>query len=58
MKEEPDYAPAASTATPQHFTVASPAGAKRPTEEFPASKEKGKDMPHPAPIRQVRAGVD
>jgi hypothetical protein len=39
-KEEPGYAPAASTATPQHFTVASPAGAERPTRKFPARKKR------------------
>ena len=39
-KEEPDSAPAASTATPQHFTVASPADASIPDQEVPRPKEK------------------
>ena len=32
--------PRPPTATPQHFTVASPAGAERPTRKFPARKKR------------------
>ena len=55
MKEEPDYAPAASTATPQHFTVASPAGAERPTRKFPARKKRRRrTAPGPDPSGSSR----
>ena len=55
MKEEPDYAPAASTATPPHFTVASPAGAERPTRKFPARKKRRRrTAPGPDPSGSSR----
>jgi len=55
MKEEPGYAPAASTATPQHFTVASPAGAERPTRKFPARKKRRRrTAPGPDPSGSSR----
>lgn len=34
-----------------------PSSQARPPEEFPAPGKKGRDLPHPALIRQVRAGV-
>lgn len=46
-----------ATATPQHFTVASPRDRNRPPGEFPASRISSRDAPHPALIHQVRAGV-
>jgi len=57
--------PAASTATPQHFTVASPAGAERPARKFPARKKRRRRAapgPHPSgssrcPLRRRKTPV-
>lgn len=51
MKEEPGYAPAASTATPQHFTVASRQAQKDPPEVPRPEEEAETNRTRPRSVR-------
>jgi hypothetical protein len=45
-----------ATATPQHFTMASKTDNHMPAPEFPDAVARDECAPHPAQIRQIRAG--